>query len=87
MSKINKIIIFLVILAVIVLAGFLVGNYSMLGAAGVITMAVMAVIFVFVLKQPFLGLLLVVFTLPMERIPTLDIGLFTLKLDQVFARS
>ncbi|MCL5795383.1 MAG: O-antigen ligase family protein, partial [Patescibacteria group bacterium] len=42
-------------------------------------------IFVFVLKQPFLGLLLVVFTLPMERIPTLDIGLFTLKLDQVFA--
>lgn len=86
MLKMSQKIFLLILSAVILFAtAFLIAKFSYLAVILIIGLALMIGIFVLVLKNPFLGLLLIVFTLPFERIPTLDIGFFTVKMDQVFA--
>lgn len=76
---------FLFFLPILIGLVYLIGKFSLLGFIGLLALIALGVLFVFILRQPFFGLLLVIFTLPFERIPTLDIGLFTLKMDQIFA--
>lgn len=85
LEKIKEYKIFFYFAPILLLAMILIGKFSLLGFAGIIGLVILGIIFIFILKEPFWGLLLLIFTLPFERIPTIDIGLFTLKIDQVFA--
>jgi len=76
---------FLLMLPIFAFLIYLISNYDYFGFGGILILILSAVFFFIVLKNPFLGLSMIVLTLPFERIPTLDIGLFTLKIDQLFA--
>lgn len=84
-EKIKQNRIFFYFLPILFLAMILIGHFSLLGFLGIVGLVILSIIFIFILKEPFWGLLFLVFTLPFERIPTLDVGFVTLKMDQVFA--
>lgn len=54
--------------------------YGVLLSFGVVVGIVLAY---FIFKNPFLGIVLIIFFLPFERIPTIDIGSVTLKVNQL----
>ena len=54
--------------------------YGVLLSFGVVIGVVLAY---FIFKNPFLGIVLIIFFLPFERIPTIDIGSVTLKVNQL----
>lgn len=54
--------------------------YGVLLALGVIAGILLAY---FIFKNPFLGIILIIFFLPFERIPTIDLGAVTLKVNQL----
>lgn len=86
MNKIKEnLVILLCVLPILLICAFLIGRFSMLGFLGVLALIIGAIFFVYILKKPFLGLLLTIFTLPFERIPTLHVSSITLKIDQAFA--
>jgi O-antigen ligase len=74
-----------ILLPLFILFGFLIAYFNYIGLAGVIFAIVAVVVSFYVFKNPFIGLLLIIFTLPFERIPTIDLGALTLKADQIFA--
>ena len=78
-------IILLITLPIIALGIYLTHQFGMMGFLALIALVVLGYLFHLILKDPFIGISLTIATLPFERIPTLDIGLFTLKIDQVFA--
>jgi len=84
-KKIRENIIIIISLPILLGFAFMIGKFSILGFASIASLIVGSVFFFFILKNPFLGLQLTIFSLPFERIPTYDIGPFTLKLDQIFA--
>lgn len=84
-KTINWLIIGGLTLAAVFAASYLISLFSTIGFAAVSGIILMAAIFIIILKNPFLGLILIIFALPFERIPTIDVGFFTLKLDQLFA--
>jgi len=84
-EKIKQNRIFLYFLPILFLAMILIGHYSLLGFLGIVGLVILSIIFIFILKEPFWGLLFLIFTLPFERIPTLDVGFATIKMDQIFA--
>lgn len=86
MSKFNhwsKLILIGIILLIFgILNGYLVSIYSWYGLMIIpIYIIIFALIYYFT-KNPFLGLLSVIFCLPFERIPSIDIGMITLKINQ-----
>ena len=83
--KNSNIIICLIVIPLIISAILLIANLNFLGFLLFLAVIVLGFLFYLILKDPFLGLSLTIATLPFERIPTLDIGLFTLKIDQIFA--
>jgi len=85
MKIINKTIYAIMILLFCAITAYLTATYSWLGLFVAIATVVGGLLLVLIIKNPFLGLLGVVATLPFERIPTIDLGPITLKPDQVFA--
>ncbi len=85
LEKFNKNKLYLWFLPVIILAAFLVAQFSSLGFIYILILLIFSAAAIFIFKNPFLGLILVTFALPFERIPTYDIGLFTLKINQILA--
>lgn len=68
---------------IILASGFaiLIGIFSSLGLSTIIALIAIFIALFYITKNPFTGLLLIIFFLPYERIPTLDISGFTLKLN------
>lgn len=88
--KNNKILqMFLIFVPVALLVAFLIAKFSLLGFAGsigvILLIIILVILFKLIIKNPLLGVLLVAFTLPFERIPTYSLGGMTLKIDQLFA--
>lgn len=71
-------------LPILVIVAYLISKFSTLAFLAVLLMVILAAIFAIVLKNPLIGLMLAVFTLPFERIPTYHLGSVTIKIDQIF---
>lgn len=81
----NNLVIAAGIILVALCASWAVAYYSYMGLLIVVLFVLVFIIFTLILKNPFWGFLLLVFFLPFERIPSVDIGLFTLKINQILA--
>lgn len=64
--------------------GFLVTKLHDLSILAIIAIIAIFVIFAKILKNPFWGLLGLVFFLPFDRIPSIDLGFMNLKINQIF---
>jgi O-antigen ligase len=89
MNKIDSQNWFIYLLAVIAsLTGILLINFFSYNGIFIIIALVLAfVIFGLIIKNSLWGFLLLIFSLPFERIPTIDVGLVTLKVNQFLALS
>jgi len=81
----NKILLIVLSVVFILFSILVIGKFSTIGLAAIFVLIIVSILFFYILKYPFLGLLLTVVTLPFERIPTVDVGFMTLKMDQFFA--
>lgn len=83
MSKILKQIIFTstVILSAIAIA-YLISTYSLLSFLVIPIIFLIGLLIYYFTKDPFTGLLFVIFCLPFERLPSIDVGSVTLKINQ-----
>ncbi|MCL5795742.1 MAG: O-antigen ligase family protein [Patescibacteria group bacterium] len=59
--------------------------YGLLGLVAILCLIALSIFVILTINNPFWGFSLLVFFLPFERIPSIDIGLFTLKINQVLA--
>lgn len=84
-AKENKLKIIVFSLLILITAAFLIARFAWLGLVIILIFSAGIYLFNLILKNPLIGLILTVFTLPFERIPTFDIGFITLKADQFFA--
>lgn len=86
LRKITDNIIWSVLLAALIIAVvFLVVKFSYLSITIILALVAIVLIFTKIIKNPFWGMLLLIFFLPFERIPTIDVGLVTLKINQLVA--
>ncbi|MFH1366373.1 MAG: O-antigen ligase family protein [Patescibacteria group bacterium] len=80
----NKIIYGLIGLVLAIIGGFLAADYNILGLAVVCGLCFFILAGLFILKDPFYGVLLITFFLPFERIGTLELASFTVKINHIF---
>lgn len=73
------------VLVAAAVTSFAIAYYSYFGLIALTVFVLVAVLFAKIIKDPSWGFLLLIFFLPFERIPSIDIGLFTLKVNQVLA--
>lgn len=80
----NKIIYGLIGLALAIIGGFLAAYYNLLGLAVVFGLCFFILACLFIFREPFYGVLLITFFLPFERIGTLELASFTIKINHIF---
>lgn len=81
----NKIISIIFLLLAVCGVGFLIPKLGSVTVILVLGITVAVWIAAVVFKKPLYGLLLLIYALPFERIPTYDLGLMTIKINQVVA--
>lgn len=82
-NKINNLLIYLFVLVAIIIVTFVNVYFYSWSLLMVPIMIAAFIIFMLILRNPYWGFLLLIFVLPFERIPSIDIGLVTLKMNQL----
>ncbi|MFA5069680.1 MAG: O-antigen ligase family protein [Patescibacteria group bacterium] len=75
---------FLTALFLALIGGFLAGYFNLLGLAIVCGLCFFILACLFIFNEPFYGVMLITFFLPFERIGTLEVSSFTLKINHLF---
>jgi O-antigen ligase len=80
----KKILIYILALFFAIIGGFLAAYFNILGLALVFGLCFFILACLFIFKEPFYGVLLITFFLPFERIGTLELASFTIKINHIF---
>jgi len=80
----KKILIYIIMLFFALIGGFLAAYFNILGLAIVCGLCFFILGSLLIIKEPFYGILFITFFLPFERIGTLEISGFTLKINHIF---
>lgn len=79
----SNLVFWLILIVFCLLSSFLVAEFGSSGIVLILGLIIVFIVFSKILKNPFWGLLVLIFFLPFERIPTIDIASFTVKINHI----